>query len=137
VSVANLLVIPPAWEQVWICPVPNGHLQAVGIDDAGRRQYLYHEQWRLQRDRLKHDKVLEVAARLPSARRTVARHLKLEGMPYQRALEQPPDFLILVSSGSAVRRTRMTSAPMTSTATSRTCSAMRCRPKTSVPGTAP
>jgi DNA topoisomerase I len=82
----KLLVIPPAWEQVWICPVPQGHLQAVGIDDDGRRQYLYHEQWRLQRDRLKHDKVLEVAARLPSARRTVAKHLQLKGMPCRRAL---------------------------------------------------
>ena len=82
----KLLVIPPAWEQVWICPVPNGHLQAVGTDDAGRRQYLYHEQWRLKRDRLKYDKVLELAARLPSARRTVESHLQLPGMPYQRAL---------------------------------------------------
>lgn len=82
----KLLVIPPAWEQVWICPVPNGHLQAVGTDDAGRRQYLYHEQWRLKRDRLKHDRVLEVAARLPAARRSVAQDLQLEGMPYQRAL---------------------------------------------------
>jgi DNA topoisomerase-1 len=82
----KLLVIPPAWKQVWICPVPNGHLQAVGTDDAGRRQYLYHEQWRLQRDRLKHDKVLDIAARLPEARRVVARDLQLEGMPYERAL---------------------------------------------------
>ena len=82
----KLLVIPPAWEQVWICPVPNGHLQAVGTDDAGRRQYLYHEQWRLKRDRLKHDRVLQVAARLPEARRAVARDLQLEGMPYERAL---------------------------------------------------
>ena len=82
----KLLVIPPAWEQVWICPVPNGHLQAVGTDDAGRRQYLYHEQWRLLRDRLKHDKVLEVAAQLPAARRAVARDLQLPGMPYERAL---------------------------------------------------
>jgi DNA topoisomerase I len=82
----KLLVIPPAWEQVWICPVPHGHLQAVGTDDAGRRQYLYHEQWRLKRDRLKHDRVLEVAARLPEARRAVARDLQLEGMPYERAL---------------------------------------------------
>jgi len=80
------LVIPPAWEQVWICPAPNGHLQAVGIDDAGRRQYLYHEQWRLQRDRLKYDTVLQIAARLPSARRDVAKDLQLEGMPYERAL---------------------------------------------------
>jgi len=82
----RLLVIPPAWEQVWICPAPNGHLQAVGIDDAGRRQYLYHEQWRLQRDRLKYDTVLQIAARLPSARRDVAKDLQLEGMPYERAL---------------------------------------------------
>jgi len=82
----KLLVIPPAWEQVWICPVPNGHLQAVGTDDAGRRQYLYHEQWRLQRDRLKHDRVLQVAARLPAAREAVAQDLGLAGMPYERAL---------------------------------------------------
>lgn len=80
------LVIPPAWEQVWICPVPNGHLQAVGTDDAGRRQYLYHEEWRRRRDKSKHDRVLEVAARLPRARRRVSAHLKLEGMPYERAL---------------------------------------------------
>src|SRR4051794_18086881 len=44
------LVIPPAWRDVWICPWPNGHLQAVGTDDAGRRQYLYHPVWRAQRD---------------------------------------------------------------------------------------
>ena len=82
----RLLVIPPAWEAVWICPVPNGHLQAVGTDDAGRRQYLYHPEWRRRRDQSKHDRVLEVAARLPRARRKVARHLQLEGMPYERAL---------------------------------------------------
>ncbi|HET9650160.1 MAG TPA: DNA topoisomerase IB [Microlunatus sp.] len=82
----KLLVIPPAWEEVWICPVANGHLQAVGTDDAGRRQYLYHEQWRVKRDKSKHDRVLQVAARLPKARRTVARHLRLDGMPYERAL---------------------------------------------------
>jgi DNA topoisomerase-1 len=82
----RLLVIPPAWQEVWICPVPNGHLQAVGTDDAGRRQYLYHQQWRLQRDRAKHERVLEVAARLPAARRRVARDLRRDGMPYERAL---------------------------------------------------
>ena len=82
----RMLVIPPAWEKVWICPVPNGHLQAVGTDDAGRRQYLYHEQWRIKRDQAKHDRVLAVAARLPAARRKVAKDLKLEGMPYERAL---------------------------------------------------
>ena len=67
----KLLVIPPAWEQVWICPVPNGHMQAVGTDDAGRRQYLYHQQWRIKRDKSKHDRVLTVAARLPDARKAV------------------------------------------------------------------
>ena len=82
----KLLVIPPAWEQVWICPAPNGHLQAVGTDDAGRRQYLYHEQWRINRDKSKHDRVLTVAERLPLARKRVANHLKLDGMPRERAL---------------------------------------------------
>ncbi|HEU4547377.1 MAG TPA: DNA topoisomerase IB [Microlunatus sp.] len=80
------LVIPPAWEEVWICRRPNGHLQAVGTDAAGRRQYLYHPEWRRKRDELKHDRVLEVAGRLPRARRRVAVHLQLDGMPYERAL---------------------------------------------------
>ncbi|HVW33712.1 MAG TPA: DNA topoisomerase IB, partial [Acidimicrobiia bacterium] len=51
------LVIPPAWENVWICPWPNGHLQAVGVDAAGRRQYRYHEDWRRRRDAEKFDRV--------------------------------------------------------------------------------
>ncbi len=80
------LVIPPAWQQVWICPTPNGHIQAVGTDDAGRRQYIYHSYWRLKRDQSKHDRVLTVAARLPGARRRVIKHLRMEGMPYERAL---------------------------------------------------
>ena len=80
------LVIPPAWQQVWICPARNGHIQAVGTDDAGRRQYLYHPYWRLKRDQSKHDRVLTVAARLPTARRRVIKHLRMEGMPYERAL---------------------------------------------------
>ncbi|MCW2803072.1 MAG: hypothetical protein JWN06_1289 [Propionibacteriaceae bacterium] len=82
----KLLVIPPAWTQVWICPAPNGHMQAVGTDDAGRRQYIYHQQWREKRDQSKHDRVLEVAAKLPRARRLVAEHLRQDGMPYERAL---------------------------------------------------
>ena len=82
----KLLVIPPAWEQVWICPAPNGHLQAVGTDDAGRRQYIYHEQWRINRDKSKHDRVLTVAERLPLARKRVIKDLKLDGMPRERAL---------------------------------------------------
>ena len=50
------LVIPPAWTDVWICPVPNGHIQAVGTDAAGRRQYLYHPAWREGRDSAKHER---------------------------------------------------------------------------------
>ena len=58
------LVIPPAWTDVWICPHANGHLQATGMDAAGRRQYLYHPDWRAKRDREKHDHVLTVASGL-------------------------------------------------------------------------
>ncbi|GAB3592394.1 DNA topoisomerase IB [Angustibacter peucedani] len=80
------LVIPPAWDDVWICRWPNGHIQAVGTDAAERRQYLYHQEWRRQRDQAKHDRVLEVAARLPKARQQVSQHLALDGMPRERAL---------------------------------------------------
>ncbi|MEE6280406.1 DNA topoisomerase IB [Georgenia sp. MJ170] len=80
------LVIPPAWQEVWICRDPAGHVQAVGTDDAGRRQYLYHEKWRERRERAKHHHVLEVAKDLPAARRTVAEHLALPGFPRDRAL---------------------------------------------------
>ena len=62
------LVLPPAWEQVWVCGLANGHVQATGVDAKGRRQYRYHDAWRLQRDLLKHDRVLDFAARLPAAR---------------------------------------------------------------------
>src|SRR3954454_15541405 len=62
------LVIPPAWTDVWICSVPNGHIQATGTDAAGRRQYRYHDDWRRNRDREKHEKMLEFARALPGAR---------------------------------------------------------------------
>jgi DNA topoisomerase-1 len=79
------LAIPPAWKNVWICPIPNGHIQAVGTDDAGRRQYLYHPDWRVKRDKQKFDRVLAAAAQLPKARRHVARDLAAAGMPRERA----------------------------------------------------
>jgi DNA topoisomerase IB len=63
------LVIPPAWQDVWISPAPNGHIQAVGTDAAGRRQYIYHEAWRRRRDAEKFDRVLVMAKALPRARR--------------------------------------------------------------------
>ncbi len=79
------LAIPPAWQQVWISPYPNGHIQAVGTDVAGRRQYLYHPAWREKRDRMKFDRVLAAARKLPAARRAITRDLALEGMPVERA----------------------------------------------------
>lgn len=80
------LVIPPAWQDVWISPWPNGHIQAIGTDAAGRRQYRYHEQWRLQRDKAKHDGVLEFGERLPAAREQMREHLALPGLPRLRVL---------------------------------------------------
>lgn len=79
------LAIPPAWENVWICPVPNGHIQAVGVDSAGRKQYLYHPDWRVKRDAMKFDRVLEVARQLSRTRASVLEHLALPGMPLERA----------------------------------------------------
>jgi DNA topoisomerase IB len=80
------LVIPPAWTDVWICPHANGHLQATGIDAAGRRQYIYHADWRAMRDREKHDHVLSVAACLPAARETACAQLGERGLTRQRVL---------------------------------------------------
>jgi DNA topoisomerase-1 len=79
------MAIPPAWQDVWISPFPNGHIQAVGTDDAGRRQYLYHPDWRVKRDKLKFDRVLLAARKLPAARKAIKRDLGLEGMPLERA----------------------------------------------------
>jgi DNA topoisomerase-1 len=73
------LVIPPAWRDVWICMDPRGHLQATGVDAAGRKQYLYHARWRVHRDRRKFDSMLAFGAALPRLRRGVARDLKLDG----------------------------------------------------------
>ncbi|MBN6039541.1 DNA topoisomerase IB [Amycolatopsis sp. 195334CR] len=80
------LVIPPAWRDVWICAEPDGHIQAVGVDDAGRRQYLYHEQWRRERDEEKHDRVLDLARRLPKVRQAVADDLARTGLGRERVL---------------------------------------------------
>jgi DNA topoisomerase IB len=80
------LAIPPAWKDVWICRDPWGHLQAVGVDDAGRRQYLYHERWREHRDRQKFEKMLDFARALPKLRRAVKRDIAGEGLPRERVL---------------------------------------------------
>ncbi|WP_172383058.1 DNA topoisomerase IB [Streptomyces sp. MNP-20] len=80
------LVIPPAWQDVWICAKANGHLQAVGTDAAGRRQYLYHPRFRAEQERAKHEHVLDVAARLPKVRQAVEAHLDDRGLTRQRVL---------------------------------------------------
>lgn len=69
------LAIPPAWKEVWICPDPLGHLQATGIDAAGRKQYLYHGRWRERRDREKFERMLGFGHALPKLRRAVSRDL--------------------------------------------------------------
>lgn len=79
VARVKALVIPPAWRDVWISPHPNGHIQAVGVDDAGRRQYLYHDQWRVNRDAEKFDRVLKLAPKLRRFREQVAEDMKSRG----------------------------------------------------------
>src|SRR5688572_32799145 len=59
------LAIPPAWTDVWICADPRGHVQATGIDAAGRKQYRYHDDWREHRDRIKFEEMLDFARKLP------------------------------------------------------------------------
>lgn len=80
------LVIPPAWTDVWICPWPGGHIQALGTDAAGRRQYRYHDEWRRRRDLDKHQRVLDFAARLPRVRAAVAEDLARPELDRTRVL---------------------------------------------------
>ncbi|MEV6304804.1 DNA topoisomerase IB [Actinoplanes sp. NPDC051861] len=80
------LVIPPAWKDVWISPDPRGHIQATGVDDAGRKQYLYHPAWREQQDRAKFDHALSVASRLPDVRDRLDSALTGRGLTRDRVL---------------------------------------------------
>lgn len=80
------MAIPPAWNDVWICPDPLGHIQATGLDAAGRKQYLYHEHWQRRAAQRKFEAVRGFAQALPRLRRAVARDLKRDGMPRERAL---------------------------------------------------
>jgi DNA topoisomerase I len=80
------LVIPPAWEDVWIAADAYAHIQAVGVDDAGRRQYLYHPRWRERRDRRKFSRALQLAAALPRARGRVTTALRRETLDRERVL---------------------------------------------------
>ena len=80
------LVLPPAWTDVWICRTSNGHIQATGIDAAGRRQYRYHDHWRVTRDLAKHERILDFGALLPRLRDRVCSDIATEGMGRERIL---------------------------------------------------
>ena len=80
------LAIPPAWTDVWISPWPNGHLQATGLDDRGRKQYRYHDRWREVRDENKFQHILAFAADLPAIRERVDADLGQPGLPREKVL---------------------------------------------------
>ena len=80
------MAIPPAWTDVWISPLANGHLQATGRDAKGRKQYRYHERWRQVRDETKYERMLLFAAALPKIRARVRNDLALEGLPRNKLL---------------------------------------------------
>jgi DNA topoisomerase-1 len=80
------LAIPPAWRNVWICPIAHGHVQATGIDAKGRKQYRYHPRWREVRDETKYDRMLVFGRVLPKIRRRVERDLARPGLPREKIL---------------------------------------------------
>ncbi|HUQ91650.1 MAG TPA: hypothetical protein VM120_08210 [Bryobacteraceae bacterium] len=80
------LVIPPAWGKVWICPLPNGHLQALGVDAKGRKQYVYHSRYREIRDATKYSRMHSFGAVLPKMRLRVEEDLQLKGLPRTKVL---------------------------------------------------
>lgn len=80
------LGIPPAWTDVWICPIPHGHLQATGRDAKGRKQYRYHARWREARDETKYDKMVAFGAALPTIREHIARDLSRRRLPREKVL---------------------------------------------------
>src|SRR5262245_37062069 len=80
------LAIPPAWTDVWICPIANGHIQATARDAKGRKQYRYHPRWREVRDETKYGRMLAFAQALPVIRRRVEKDLQLPGMPREKIL---------------------------------------------------
>lgn len=80
------LVIPPAWTDVWICPLDQGHLQVTGRDERGRKQHLYHPRWRETRDQTKYDRLIDFARALPGIRRQLRRDLAREGLCREKVL---------------------------------------------------
>ena len=82
--------IPPAWRDVWMCPWPNGHIQATGVDAAGRRQYRYHDQWRVRGDAAEPERVLAISCQLPGARGAVVHALHTRGLNRQLEITDRP-----------------------------------------------
>jgi DNA topoisomerase-1 len=80
------LVIPPAWKDVWICPDPRGHIQAIGRDQRGRKQYRYHARWREARDETKYEHMLDFGKSLPKIRRRVRRDMRQPGLPREKVI---------------------------------------------------
>src|SRR6266700_1036651 len=80
------LAIPPAWSDVWICPSPNGHIQATGRDARRRKQYRYHERWREIRDENKDDRLVNFGKALPKIRRRLKKDLALSSLPREKVL---------------------------------------------------
>jgi len=80
------LAIPPAWSDVWICPSPNGHIQATGRDARRRKQYRYHERWREIRDENKYDRLVNFGKALPKIRRRLKKDLALSSLPREKVL---------------------------------------------------
>jgi DNA topoisomerase I len=80
------LAVPPAWKDVWVCPYPLGHIQATGVDAAGRKQYRYHDLWRERRDREKFESMIEFARALPRLRSRVEGDLRKREITRERSL---------------------------------------------------
>lgn len=80
------LAVPPAWADVWICPKPNGHIQATGRDARGRKQYRYHVRFREMRESTKYHHMLRFAKALPAIRKNVSAHLALRGLPREKVI---------------------------------------------------
>src|SRR5260370_8587107 len=80
------LAIPPAWTEVWVSPLANGHVQATGRDARGRKQYVYHDRWREVRDENKYDRIISFGKTLPKIRRRIPQDLKIPGLPLNKIL---------------------------------------------------
>jgi DNA topoisomerase-1 len=80
------LAVPPAWRDVWICPLENGHLQATGRDDRGRKQHCYHPLWREVRDATKYERLVDFGKVLPKIRQRIARDLARPGLTREKVL---------------------------------------------------